>query len=236
MSDQKISTVRKYVLLFSALNLTSFFIYYTAFYIYRSQASLYVFFYSNELFSIILPLIAAAGIFQVYSSTSLNRSLLVCLYFTLPFLIYLFPYYAYEYANAYIGLEITSVLFFATVHTLFMVAVTYLQIFVLFLLMLFVYGRICAGKGIEDAKGAISGKHMPKLTDPVAVAVFSAAGTMFVYNLVLEIIDTVSYLSDGFGIYDAGDILYIVFRYVFIFAMLFVSYVASLFVKNKFSE
>jgi hypothetical protein len=71
------------------------------------------------------------------------------------------------------------------------------------------------------------------LADPVSAAIFSSSFAMFIYNTVGEIIDTVSYFDSVYGVYNTGEIIYILFRYVFILSMIFISHAAAIFIKNK---
>ena len=71
------------------------------------------------------------------------------------------------------------------------------------------------------------------LGNPVTAGLFSASAAMFVYKLVSEIIDTVSFINEVDGYYETGEIIYIVFRYFFLLAMLFVSHFAANYAKNK---
>ena len=154
------------------------------------------------------------------------------LYFSLTWILNLFPYYAYEYA--YQRLEIGAVLTFAAIHTFFMIIVTYIEITVLFLLMIFVSEKIAKRKGCSFDKSVILKENSPTdFANPVTMGIFSASAAMFVYNLVSEIVDTVTYLRDVDGFYETGEIIYIVFRYFFILILLLASHFISIFAKNK---
>lgn len=232
MSNSDNTSVKKVSVFLAFINVLAFLVYYTAFYVFKNQVTLYVFYYFNELVSSLLPVLAATGLLTSYVKYGVNKPLLHALYFSLTWILNLFPYYAYEYA--YQRLEIGAVLTFAVIHTFFMIIVTYIEITVLFLLMIFVSEKIAKRRNGDFDKAIILKKNIPTdFGDPVTVGIFSASAAMFVYNLVSEIVDTVSYILDVDGFYDTGEIIYIVFRYLFLLLLFLASHFISIFAKNK---
>ena len=232
MSNFQNNILKKTVIFLSLINVLAFLVYYTAFYVFRNQVTLYVFYYFTEFANSVLPILAATALLTSYVKYGVNKSLLHALCFSLTWILNLFPYYAYEYA--YQRLEIGAVLTFAAIHTFFMIIVTYIEITVLFLLMIFVSEKNAKRKGCSFDKSVILKENSPTdFGNPVTMGIFSASAAMFVYNLVNEIIDTVSYIRDVDGFYETGEIIYIVFRYFFLLAMLFVSHFAANYAKKK---
>ena len=232
MSISENKLVKKTAVFLAFINVLAFFVYYTALYVFRNQVTLYVFYYFNEIVSSLLPILAATSLFITHVKHGVNKSLLHALAYSLTWILNLFPYYAFEYA--YQRLDIEAVLTFTTIHTLFMVFVVYIEITVLFLLMIFVTKKIAKRRYGSFDKNIILEKSSPwDFGNPVTAGIFSSSAAMFVYNLVNEIIDTVSYIRDVDGFYETGEIIYIVFRYFFLLAMLFVSHFAANYAKKN---
>lgn len=222
--------IRKYAIILAVANLITFAVYHTALYVFRTQATLYVYFYFSELMNTILPVVSAVGLLAAYASCGANKPLLYCLYFSLTSLLNYFPYYAYEYA--YQGYEIGTVLTFASLEGVFMTAAVYARTLALYLLMLFALTRFSKHKVLT--KDAIFKKtDILDFQHPVTFSLFTASIASFIYNLVLEIIDTVSYIREVEGSFEVGEIIYIMMRYVFILALMFISHAVAVFVKNK---
>lgn len=232
MSISKDNPIKKTALFLALINVLAFLVYYTVFYVWKNQPTLYVFYYFTEIVNILLPILAATALFISYAKHGVNKSLLYSLYFSLTWILHLFPYYAYEYA--YQRLDFEAVLAFAALHTVFMIIVVYIEITVLFLLMIFVTEKIAKKKyGSFNKEIIFERTRFGDFDNPVSVGLLSASLAMFVYNLSSEIIDTVSFIRDVWGYYETGEIIYIVFRYFFILAMLFVSHLAANYAKKK---
>ena len=225
--------VKKALLFLISANILTFLVYYTVFYLISNNAALYVFYYFTEILNTLLPLITATALFTSYAECGLNKCLLHALFYSLCWVPNLFPYYSFEYA--YQGIEISAVLTFATIHTLFMVIVMYIEITVLFLLMIFVSEKIARGKTSAQGESAKVKINPTDFSNPKTLGIFSACAAMFVYNLVCEIIDTVSYIREVEGIYQTGEIVYILVRYIFILLLLIGCHFATVFAKNKLS-
>lgn len=235
MSNSQNNTLKKTVTFLSLINFLAFLVYYVALYVFRHPVTLYIFYYLTELVSSLLPVLAATALFASYVKCGVNKSLLHALYFSMTWIINLFPYYAFEYA--YQRLEIGAVLTFATIHTFFMIIVTYIEITVLFLLMIFVTEKIAKRQvGYFDKSIILKEQRPADFGSPVTVGIFSASAAMFVYNIISEIVDTVSYIRDVDGFYETGEIIYIVFRYFFILLLLLASHFISTFAKNKLTK
>ena len=121
MSISKDNPIKKTALFLALINVLAFLVYYTVFYVWKNQPTLYVFYYFTEIVNILLPILAATALFISYAKHGVNRSLLYLLYFSLTWILHLVPYYAYEYA--YQRLDFEAVLAFAALHTVFMIIV-----------------------------------------------------------------------------------------------------------------
>ena len=182
----------------------------------------------------ILPLCAAAAMLSVYAAEEkFKKPLLHALIYALTWFITL--YFEYFIAFCYSGYEVVYSLLISVLWALLMTVAMYAEITVLFFIMIFAM-RIFASKRYGDGHGI--GEYMPfksafDFRDPVAVGIFSAATALFLYNLGMEIANTVNYIASCAGIYTAGEIFYLVFRYLFILATLLLSHFVSFTVKNK---
>jgi hypothetical protein len=82
-------------------------------------------------------------------------------------------------------------------------------------------------KGIADAS--------PFAFDtPVSRGLLAPCLLMFVYTLVIEIIDTVTFIIDYYDSLRIDEIIYISAKYVFILILFFLSMVVARAVKNLF--
>ena len=223
----------KMTAVFTTVNFLSFLLYYFTFYVIKTQVSLhYLFYFFNELVRTLLPIIAVLASFITFTMRGFRRASLHALLFTLSWIINLFPYYAFEYA--YQGIEISAVLTFALIHTLFMILVIYIEIIVLLLLMIFVTEKI--GKisfANYDRRSSLFERDIFDFSKPLCAGILSVSAAVFIYNLICEIIDTVSFIKDVYGIYDAKEIIYMVFKYIFIMIMFVLSYFTAHFVKSR---
>ena len=217
----------------SITNIICFVLYYVSSFLASSAVLLYVYVYFSEIAMIHLPLICAAFTLTVYAKQGINKALLYAIPCSLCAFFYTFPYRAFEFA--YEGYEITATLLLALLETLLTVIVNYIEITVLLLLIIFVTKIIAKSKGIPNFNfnAALSEKETFDFDKPLTAGIFSAACAVFVYSLIIEIIDTVSFLINYSGTYRIGEILYILFRYVFILGMLIISHALTHYAKRR---
>jgi hypothetical protein len=81
----------------------------------------------------------------------------------------------------------------------------------------------------------LSGNDPFDFSTPSAIGIFSGCFLLFLYNLIREIIDTIDFLGYANGFYESSEIIYMVAKYVFILAMLLVSYFSAYKLKQKMS-
>ena len=225
MASKKIA-LKKLVGTLCLINLVSFLTYYLTTYVFAGTVSVYVFYFYTEIVRIIIPIASAVAIFVTYAKESAGKCFLHSLYCTLPWLISLFPFYAYEYA--YQGLVIETVISFAALHTLFMVAVLYLENLILGLIMIAASRFLLSIKKVPYTKSAIlCGNDPLDFSTPSSVGLFAGCSLLFLYNLIREIVDTVQFIGYADGIYEPFEIIYIVIKYVFILGTLLASYFAA---------
>lgn len=205
------------------INLASFLVYYFTTFIFVGEVSTYIFYFYTEIVRTTVPIISALAIFVTYAKSSVGKSLLYTVFFTLPWLIYLFPYNAYKYA--YGGLVIEEVLLYASLETLFVLAMLFLVTLLLALIMIATsYASIKLKKKPFNRAAILSGSDPLDFSTPSAIGIFSGCSVIFLYNLVNEIVDTVQFIEYANGVYQNSEIIYIIIKYVFILGMLLFSY------------
>ncbi len=182
-----------------------------------------------------LPLIAAAAMLAVYAAGGhLRLPLLHALIYSLSWFITFFS--EYLILHVYSGYEITYSLLISALLGLLMAAATYAELTVLFFIIVFA-SRIFAsrryGAGSNIEKFILLDSAFD-FSNPVAVGIFSASSALFFYNLGIEIANTVNYISSCAGIYTASEIFYLVFKYVYILALLLLSHLIAFRLKSVF--
>ena len=212
MESQK-TLVKKLVGALCLVNLISFLVYYLTTYVFDGAASVYVFYFYTEIVRNILPIVSALLVFVTYAKASVGKCFLRALYCTLPWLISILPFYAYEYA--YQGLVIESVISFALLHTLFMIAVLYLETLIIAFIMIGSARFFLYRKKVPYTKSAIlSGNDPLDFSTPSVVGLFAGCSALFLYNLIREIVDTVQFIGYAEGVYEPTEIIYMVITYL----------------------
>lgn len=218
------------------INLLSFLVYYCVSYHFTNQATLYILFYYFELADTLLPMICATVLYISYSHGGMRVFFPRSLAYSLTWIIYFFPYYAFEYA--YGGLEIGSVLTFSLLYTLFEWAIVYATV-LLFSLVLISLSRAIAKKrrvARRDLCKIILENQIFNFQKPLTISLFITSVLPFLYKLILEMYDTATFIMDvrySSGYFTTGEIIYIAFRYVFILVLLLLSHILSYLAKNK---
>ncbi len=220
----------------SGANILRFLLYYISSYVTQSVAMVYISSYFSETVYMLLPLVTAALIITPYAKHGIGRALLCAIPFSLTEILYLFPYRAFELA--YEGYEITETLLFSLVITVITVILNYAKTALLLFIIIFLTRIFAKPRGNEkfSFKSAIYESCAFDFEKPLTKGIFGAALTVFIFATVSEIIDTVSYLLNYAGTYRASEILYILFRYIFILAMLIISHATAHYVKRKTAE
>ena len=216
------------------LNLISFLLSYTSSYLVSSTLFSYISEYFTTVCESMLPLFSAVAMLCIYTVTgSYKKPLINAIFFSLSWLITTYLEYVVTFANA--GYEIISALIFSVLWAVLICAAMYAEISLLFFIIVFA-ARIFATRryGTSGTAEYILHDEAFDFSNPVAVGIFGSASLLFLYNLGMEIANTVSYISECAGVYLIGEILYLVFRYVFILALLLVSHLLSFKVKKLF--
>ena len=220
-------------LILLSVSFVDFLLYYLSTYIIYFSPFSYISFYFSELVSSIMPIIISVALLFVYAAGGLKKSFLFALIFVSPRIFYLFPYYSFEYA--YLGYVTGEVFLLALIETVFSVIILYLTVMLLLLLIVFTSSKFAktAFSDIESFKKLFSETSLFDFSAPVTVGVFLASFAVFFKNIVFEIIDTVNFFISYIDTFQIGEILYIIFRFVFILITLFISHALAYLEKNK---
>ena len=187
----------------------------------------------------VLPLLAAVAMLAAYAECeTYKRPLIHNLIYSASWLLPLFLERFSEYSFS--GYEVGYALMISLIWGVLASIMIYAEHTVLFFIIIFatrIFANKCCG-GFSGIKEYVHSDTAFDFSNPVTVGIFSAAAALFFYNLGTEIANTVSFILTSSGIYTAGEILYLVFRYVLILALLIFSHLAShlgktFFIKNQ---
>ncbi len=212
------------------LNLLTFAVYHVTTYLIGGNAAAYAFFYFREIVEFALPPITALAIYAAYLNSGRGAALLRAIPYALTTALFKFPYHAFEYA--YDGIEFGGVMLFSALNTVLGVIVYYVETAVLYLLISIVTDR-SAAKNKINKEALLSAAKPFDIDAPLNAGILSAVGAMFVYKLVLEIIDTVTYIVNYTASYRIEEIVYMTFRYVFILALALIAQLVIGAIKNR---
>ena len=172
-----------------------------------------------------LPLIAAvAMLFAYVSCGGFKKPLLHALPYSLVWFITAFVEYFIAHNRA--GYVLGHNLLLSGAWALFITVTMYAELLVLFFIIIFASRFFASrkyGKTLT-ANDYIASDDAFDFQNPVTVGIFSASAALFFYNLGIEIANTVKFISSCAGIYTLGEILYLAFEYVYVLALLFLSY------------
>lgn len=212
-------------LIFSAVNLVLFLISFIPIYVMEleelPQWYSYFTMYSSEVVTWLLPCSSAVITCVIFTGYGMRDALIRAIPLALTNLVYTIPYY-YLIGIAYRLDSIESILLSLGVSTAY-VALFYALAALLFFAAKFILGRsgasLCDGDPLD-------------LSSAATLAVFTISAGEFLIRLVIELWQAAEYFIEYFGDYRGDDILYMVIRFVFLLAMLFISHAICFKVKS----
>lgn len=216
-------------LILSAINLVLFLISFVPIYVMEieelPQAYTYAIMYSTEIAGWLLPCVSATLLGVILTRYALRDALINGIFLTLTNLVYTVPYY-YLIGIAY-GLDsIESILLSMGVSLAYLGLFYAHTMLLLFALKYLLYRE--KGNGASLCDGTLL-----DLSCPATVAVFAVSLGEFAIRVIIELWQTVSYFIEYAGDYRGDDILYMVIRFLFLLAMLFVSHAICFKIKNN---
>ena len=257
MNSKKICLIT--AISFAFVNLLAFCIFYIPNYVLMLNVEWveYTRVFLNKFFEYLLPVVAATVLFIGYTRDGLKKTFIRAIYFSLPRIVYLFPYY-YLYYILNWNDSIESISLSALV-TLFGVALFYGQIILLFWIIR-VFARLPIIRELKIALpinqqkappkeilaelrssadkrvcSSLSEKSIFNFSCPASLGIFAASFASFCINLVREIIGTVDYLIEYAGDYYLEEIFYITACYLFLLVELLASHAICCLIRNLFN-
>lgn len=209
----------------------------------------------EEAFRYFSPVFAGVLMCQKYASFGLKKTLTAGLKLSAASLIYTIPF-CYLYAMSNGAYTVEALLWGAFVSLIYMI-ILYIQSLIMFVIIKRTVCYFNAKAALSElpplksdsSKKAFIKEHMEKSEKNLAKILssgdtfdFSNSGTLgvffasllnFTIYLVKEIIGTASYLKEYAGTYRTEEIGYMVFRFIFILALLFICHAVCHFVKSK---
>ena len=204
---------------------TTFLSFYLANAIYTDKAFFsYLWYLVQKATFLLLPLISAL-LALIAALVRLIPLSLVKMIYSLPYYYLYFVYDIYDSGEA---------IFFALIQAVAEAIFLYAFTLVIFLLMRYLLGAF--NKKNEAKDTLLAKKTVLNFSDPVSLTFSVSALLCFLYFFIVEIVDTVSVVERYSGRLRGGEIVYIVFSYVFDVLLLAVHYFALAYVKNYIAE
>ena len=189
------------------------------------QAYSYFVMYFTELEDWITATVAAVFFVVTYTKGGKKVALRSAIPLTLAKLFYTIPYY-YLLGISYKFDSIESIML-SLIASIFHLLVFYLHSVLLFFVAKYVFTRREKVAPFRLSEGSVF-----DLDHSATLSIFAISFAEFVIRLLMEIRQAVSYFIEYVGDYLVSDILYMVFRFIFILAMIFVSHFVCFKVKN----
>ena len=217
--------------IFAIANFFLFILYYISSYLFSNSITLYLYTFMSDFILTAMPLTAGAIIATVFAKRGVKSTFLYAVPFALTQVIYHFPLYAFEYA--YAGYYISDVMLISALTALFSTLSLYIEVLLLSVLIIFVTKSFARKKDTDYKAELLEKSEIFNLSSPVSKGIFAGALVLFIYNLALEIKDTVIFIGESAGIMTFGEIIYITVRYLFLMAVMIGSSFIANFGKNK---
>ncbi len=230
MNDIEKRFFKKSAIYFLIAEILCFLAFYIAAFTLPHEVTAYAYYYLVEVVDFALPVFAAFTVYIAYSKLGVGGALIRAIVPSVTTLAYVFPYHAFAYA--YEQMVITDVLLYSSIQAAFALVVAYVKIVALAFVMIFA-SRMRTKK---HTLGKISSNPAFDLSIPLNFAIFASTAAMFVYKLAIEIYDTVVYITEYIETYVTSEIVYMVFRYIFLLILLLGVHFAVCKIKNKLAN
>ena len=210
--------------------LVSFLIYYLSNHIFYDVAILsYSWLFLQRLTYLLMIFIAATVTLIFYSLDEKKKAYISLIPFSLVRAVYFIPYFYLIFI--YDGFDSFEAILFGLLAALGDAAISYLLTFLVFKIMLAVVKK--ANKTNLTLTEIIMKTTTLNFSDPVSLAFTVVSLIGFSYFFIKETIDTVIFICDYSGSLMAGEILYIIFSYIFDLALIFIYYFTLSYIKNR---
>lgn len=201
--------------------------YFSTFLFSDSDAAGYVYLFSKKATYLLAPSLLAAAMLLSSAEAGTRSSLLFAIIPGLTRLVYSLPFFTLSFISD--GVEIGISLLAAAGLSLIEASAFYMISILLFLIMNFIIKR----KSGTDVKTALEERTVLNFYEPVSLAFATVSVIAAAYFVIVEIVDTVSFLLSYGGFYP-GEIVYTVISYIFDISVFFINYYALCKFKNMF--
>ncbi len=198
-----------------------------------------------------IPAVACAVVYFSDSSQKGGKAVIRCLYIALGRLVYLLPYYYLWFMEISGGADSVEAVIMACISSVFDLIFFWAYIVLLYALLRLVAKRIEYRKTLKALTPQVREKLTKDDTNKLLISakakidaypeqsgvfdfsnalcagLFAPAFIQFLVYFVQETITTVDYLKSFVGNYRAGEILYMIFSFLFIFASMLVTHVIN---------
>lgn len=177
----------------------------------------YVSYFLQYVFDSFTPLFVAIAILSGRDLVSWKSRLLSALLLSLPRLVYLVPHYYLEYIG--LGYDSLESLMLLSLKSIFMLLIFVIETVIYYFVADFFI------KKSKDKWDFFAASGYFDFSVPVTVSIFSVCFTRFIFNLISEVIDIITYLLDYGEFYSTAEIYYLLAKITLAFASLFLSHV-----------
>lgn len=217
-------------------------LYYLPYYIIEpknlTEGTVYLFTYAEEIYGWVLACAFSSVAFLHCLDKGIKKSVFPLLLLSLTRAVYTLPYY-YLIALDF-GFDSVEGLLISLAASV----VDVLLLFIKTVAVCFIAGVISASykaksfkrEALLSVKGSLSQDISPApafaLSDNISVAMLSVCAIEFIYKLALEIYNAISYIIEFSENYRSNEIIYMVFRFIFILLIFLLSHFICSKIKN----
>ena len=220
----------KAFLLFGAYHLARYLFAHAAYMHMQDESGIifeYVTLYLNKLTDFLVPAVMGVLMLLTYTYVDMRSAIKISLVSASSTLLFSIPYYyiIFIYNYGYDSIESITLAAIATVGT---IAFTFLLSMISLAIALAIIRRsqkLGRGTSREYLTSALSEKSTGDFSSGANPALLVFPAVSFVYLFIRELIDTVTFFMDYGLDYTAGEILLIIFNYIFLFMLLALSYI-----------
>ena len=206
------------------LHLVIFLMYFIPYYVVQTNADSsglviyeYIRSFMTKFIEFAIPVVACTVIYFTESVQTIGRAALRCLYIALGKLIYLIPYYYLWFYEASGGSDSGEALVMSALASLFDLTIFFVYILLLFLAIRFISNR----RNCKEIHSAFDFSYA------LCVGIFVPSFVQFLIYFIQEVITTVDYLKSYAGYYRTGEIVYMIFSFLFIFACMIATHLIA---------
>ncbi len=236
MKKSNITSSLIYLPIFALVMAVTFVLFYLTTYVWGLEALIYVNGIISQFVSASYPLLVAVILTVFEARERKSPAFLIAIPYALTYILYTAPQSYLE--GFYSGYSTGDAVVYALISSLIYVTAVYLEIILLFLFITFAIKRLSGVKRAESYSllGEINENKPFDFSRPVTVALFGASGIRFVYNLFIELIDTVRFLISYAHSFTFTEALYMILSYVSILLTLVLSYLLAFRFKQHLTE